>query len=212
MKGLSRSLGRLTVPEGFEASNRSQVDTIRNRKVREMVRERQKSEEDALSHRFQANEVPITTKIPMYEAIAQQQKEKSRVNIEKRKQELLMNSAAFSFYEKDLEKLRQRKETQKDKIESVMRATSGGGDEAPRRQTTRNPIEVTSRNEMFKKMEKAREERKAQEREDRMKRLIEEREEIFKKYCTTATMKLSISKYQTKQESLRSGQALTWEE
>ena len=58
---------KYTVPDPFEFDNREKVraKSIRERKVEEMIREKQLEEERILNHRFRANSVPGIVKTPL---------------------------------------------------------------------------------------------------------------------------------------------------
>jgi len=58
---------KYTVPEPFEFDTREKVraKSIRERKVEEIIREKQEEEERLLNHRFRANSVPNIVKTPL---------------------------------------------------------------------------------------------------------------------------------------------------
>ncbi len=58
---------KYTVPDPFEFDTREKVKgkSIRERKVEEMVREKQEEEERLLNHQFRANSVPAIVKTPL---------------------------------------------------------------------------------------------------------------------------------------------------
>jgi len=94
----------VTIPKPFKFTERdasTKRKTIRQRKLEEMIEEKQIEEENMLNHQFRANKIPASTKMPRYEMI----KEKN----EQRRAEVKKNSIAltkarekpFSFYDRD---------------------------------------------------------------------------------------------------------------
>ncbi len=66
--------------------------------------EKRAEEEAALRTRFKANEVPLTTKVPMFDNIMRAQEER-RERVRAERESILAGSEKpFSFYEKDIQK------------------------------------------------------------------------------------------------------------
>lgn len=69
---------KITVPKPFEFEQREQQrgKTLRQQKLEEMILAKQEEEQRALNHRFRANKVPITTKIPLLDNLQQKEEER----------------------------------------------------------------------------------------------------------------------------------------
>ena len=93
----------LTVPKPFRFAEReaSRGQSIRQKKLEEMIDEKVLEEENMLHHKFKANVIPLSTKEPRYEQLKRKNEE--------RRDEIKKSSIAatkarenpFSFYERD---------------------------------------------------------------------------------------------------------------
>eukprot|EP00826_Nyctotherus_ovalis_P037359 TRINITY_DN3400_c0_g1_i6.p1 TRINITY_DN3400_c0_g1~~TRINITY_DN3400_c0_g1_i6.p1 ORF type:complete len:367 (+),score=129.23 TRINITY_DN3400_c0_g1_i6:1611-2711(+) len=108
-RGLSKLRNRsvkdfyVTVPKPFKFSEREQSKgkAIRQKKLEEMIGEKQLEEENYLHHQFRANPIPLSTRLPLYDKLKKKD--------EARRDEIKKSSVAatkarekpFSFYERD---------------------------------------------------------------------------------------------------------------
>ena len=100
----------MTVPVPFEFMNQEKGFSIRQKKVEQMVKEKLNEEKRALSYEFRAKDIPKAVKERKYEkimkAIEERKSEAKRLAMAKIKS----SEAPFKFYERYLEKSKQKKE------------------------------------------------------------------------------------------------------
>ena len=91
-------------PFSFDHRDKHKGKSIRERKLEEMLLEKEQVELEPLNVHFQANTVPAHVKVPLYDQIMREQEERrERV----RQESKAMTSATenpFSFYQRDVEK------------------------------------------------------------------------------------------------------------
>ena len=98
----------LTVPEPFHFETREKIkpQSIREKKLKEMIEEKQKEEEYHLNYRVKPKEIPLSVSTPKFEQILERQKERSeeikRTSIERTKE----FEKPFKFYLRDKEKVK----------------------------------------------------------------------------------------------------------
>ena len=93
----------MTVPVAYEFQKESSTDikTIRQRKVEEMLEEKKKIEDEFVNWKFKANRIPRTTMENLYEKLTIDNKERrdevKRLSMAMTKQ----NEKPFNFYLRD---------------------------------------------------------------------------------------------------------------
>lgn len=105
-KSLSRKPLNITVPKPFSFTTREgrKEESIRQRKLREMLEEKEKDTEEQLKIKFEAKPVPPEVIIPLYDQIMQEQEERRK---QVKEQSIAITKASekpFSFYYRDQEK------------------------------------------------------------------------------------------------------------
>mmetsp|Transcript_9389 Transcript_9389/g.14315 ORF Transcript_9389/g.14315 Transcript_9389/m.14315 type:complete len:545 (+) Transcript_9389:1809-3443(+) len=101
----------VTVPVPFEFMNQEKGFSIRQKKVEQMVRERQNEEKRALSYEYKAKDVPQHVKDrnklnKIMNSVEERKNEAKRLAMAKIK----ATEAPFKFYQKDLESMKKKKE------------------------------------------------------------------------------------------------------
>lgn len=105
----------ITVPVLFDFLNRTKLKkTIREQKVEAMIKEAKDKENEEKGYKFVANDIPRSTKEPLYKRIlianAQRRVDVKRMSIALTKQ----NEKPFSFYRRDQEKAKSKRPTSAD--------------------------------------------------------------------------------------------------
>ena len=94
----------VTVPKpfAFDLRDKTKAKSIRERKVEEMVREKQMEEEGLIKHQFRSKPIPPEVLIPRYNTIMEAEQQR-RMNV--RSQSMIITKSRekpFSFWERDL--------------------------------------------------------------------------------------------------------------
>ncbi len=100
---------KYTIPDpfSFQRNDTSRSKSIREKKVEEMIREKEAEEAEIMNFRFRAKSVPAVVAMPMFEQLMQEQEER-RVQIKKDLVALTkLNEAPFSFYLRDKDKVKE---------------------------------------------------------------------------------------------------------
>ena len=96
----------VTVPVPYEFLKQEKKESIRERKLKQMLREKEKKVVEETAVTFKANDIPRTTKEPLYQRILarneQRRSEVRRLSLALTKQ----REKPFSFYERDKNKVR----------------------------------------------------------------------------------------------------------
>jgi len=100
----------LTIPAGPKFLQREKKENIRQKKVQEWIAQKEKEMEDNLNVRFKANNIPMSTKVPMYDTIKKSHDERRAQVKEQSKAITMQNQKPFSFYERDMNKVKPERE------------------------------------------------------------------------------------------------------
>lgn len=103
---ISKKPMSITVPKPFSFTTREgrKEESIRQRKLREMLEEKEQQTEESIKIKFEAKPVPPEVIIPLYDQIMQEQETRRR---QVKEQSIAMTKASekpFSFYYRDQEK------------------------------------------------------------------------------------------------------------
>ena len=100
----------VTVPVPFEFLHADKGFSIRQRKVEQMVNEKEKEVERALSFEYKAREIPKSVKTKKYTKLMKEQ-EKRRTDAKRFAMAKIKSSEApFTFYERDIKKQKDKQE------------------------------------------------------------------------------------------------------
>ena len=99
----------ITVPKGPKFLEREKKETIKERKMREYLQQKEEEFEAPIKKKFKAKKPPDSSTTPMFYNIIQSTDQKRIKNKMKAKEKLLKEQKPFSFYDKDVEAVKAKK-------------------------------------------------------------------------------------------------------
>ena len=100
----------LTIPKAPSMMARDKKPSTLEKKTRDHFEQKKKEDEEQMKKQFRAQEVPMSSKTPMYDNIVRADREKSMQNRAMSKERTESTQKPFSFYEQDKTKVEKKKE------------------------------------------------------------------------------------------------------
>lgn len=102
---------QITIPKGpkmLEREHDNNRETIRQRRNREFLEQKQREEEELIKMNFKARPPPESVLLPRYDAIVQGQEAKSIKNREKKISKTIDQQKPFSFQDREMKRLQEK--------------------------------------------------------------------------------------------------------
>jgi hypothetical protein len=100
----------VTVPVPFEFLNAEKGFSIRQKKVEQMIKDKQMEEDQALSFKYKARDIPRAVREKKYDKIVRQSQERRKEAKRQAMAKIKQTEAPFTFYQRDIEKQKKKKE------------------------------------------------------------------------------------------------------